>query len=144
MMKTVGNTTYVGNGKKSMEPVKNFSSSSIAKDLVKNLDTVMTVCGSRPESVALQNVKPGVMIEERFKSAEAQDNRGAMEFKVHTIWGKAWLVYWRAGVDGVNGFFNRDGSHLNWEGKVRAGLESNQAIENCGPCSNIISNPFLR
>lgn len=117
LTKTIGNSTSVGNGKVSMQEDKNYSSIQIAQDLSENIKVVMSMCASRPESVALQNVKPGIMAGERFVSWGSLDDRGCMEFKVHTIWGRAWMICWRDGVDGVQGFFNRDGSHLPWEGE---------------------------
>jgi hypothetical protein len=118
LTKKVGNTTYIGNGKALMQEDQKFSNYNIARDLADNLKRVMKICGSKnKESIALQTVKAGIMAEERFTAWEGADDRGGMEFKVHTIWGRVWLVYWRAGTDGVQSFFNRDGSHLLWEGK---------------------------
>jgi hypothetical protein len=117
LTKTVGNRTYIGNGKTAMEENNDFTTREIVKDLATSLDKVMTMCGSRPESIALQNVKPGIMVDERFTSLHGDDDRGCMELKVHAIWGRAWMVYWRGGVDGVQRFFNRNCNQLLWEGK---------------------------
>lgn len=61
------------------------------------------------EAWALLNVKPGVVVEERFTNWE--DNGPAHEFKVITIWGRAWVVQWLKGTE--YGHFNwvyRDGT----------------------------------
>ncbi|OEU11083.1 hypothetical protein FRACYDRAFT_246188 [Fragilariopsis cylindrus CCMP1102] len=137
------NITYVGNGKKKMvphntNPAPKLSKSSssittiIANDISQNLNKVQDKCGSTVlESYALRNVKPGVVVEERFtqpsslsfsidNEAEADtenDNenlllKGGMEFKVFTIWGRAWLTVWRPGVDGVQALLYRNGTNL--------------------------------
>jgi hypothetical protein len=122
-------TTYVGNGKKKMEPHYNTPESIttiIANDISINLNKVQEKCGRTVlESYALRNVKPGVVVEERFtqpssshmlivnneEDDESNENlneenensnenlllKGGMEFKVFTIWGRAWLTVWRPG-----------------------------------------------
>ena len=68
------------------------------------------------ESLALQNVKPGIVVEERFTSWDGKDNRGGMEFKVFTIWGRMWLAVQRPGMDGAVAILHRNGTNLEWEG----------------------------
>ncbi|KAL3923158.1 MAG: hypothetical protein SGILL_001817 [Bacillariaceae sp.] len=98
LTKSVGNKTYVGNGKKPMKEDAEFTTLNIANDLAHNLQKVMTTCGSRPESVALQNVKPGIMVEERYSSLESSDDRGAMEFKrVFEEGGRLWMAGYKIG-----------------------------------------------
>ena len=118
LTKTVGNTTFIGNGKKPMSENPDFSIKLIADDLAKQLQKVQKSCGRRVmESLALQNVKPGIVIEERFTSWDGQDDRGGMEFKVFTIWGRMWLAVQRPGMDGAVAILHRNGTNLNWEGK---------------------------
>lgn len=133
------NTTYVGNGKKKMKVfgVDNKNSkkgeqqaasdasdvrNEIAKDLSSNLQKVQEKCGRTVlESYALRHVRPGVVVEERFTQpkggmVDESDNeallKGGMEFKVFTIWGRAWLTVWRPGTDGVKALFFRNGTNL--------------------------------
>ena len=118
LTKTVGNTTFIGNGKKPMKENPDFSIDLIAKDLAKQLQKVQKSCGRRvTESLALQNVRPGVVVEERFTSWAGEDDRGGMEFKVFTIWGKMWLAVQRPGMDGAVAILHRNGTNLKWEGK---------------------------
>ena len=123
LTKTVNGTLFLGNGKQKFKPVTNndhtidTTRQNIAKDLVKSLHTVQEKCaGKIPESWALQNVHPGVFIEDRFTGWEANDDdRAGMEFKVFTIWGKAWMVVYRPGYDHVGGFFFPNGTAMPWE-----------------------------
>ena len=69
------------------------------------------------ESLALQNVKPGIVVEERFTSWDGSGNCGGIEFKVFTIWGKMWLAVQRPGMDGAVAILHRNGTNLKWEGK---------------------------
>jgi hypothetical protein len=118
LTKTVGNATFIGNGKKPMKENPDFSIDLIAQDLAKQLQKVQKSCGRRVmESLALQNVKPGIVVEERFTSWDGQDDRGGMEFKVFTIWGKMWLAVQRPGMDGAVAILHRNGTNLQWEGK---------------------------
>mmetsp|Transcript_27569 Transcript_27569/g.60688 ORF Transcript_27569/g.60688 Transcript_27569/m.60688 type:complete len:484 (-) Transcript_27569:145-1596(-) len=120
LTKTVGNTTFVGNGKKPFKKVPDFDVSLVAKDLAKQLQKVQESCGRRvPESLALRNTKPGIVVEERFTSWEniENDNRGGMEFKVFTIWGRMWLAVHRPGMDGAVAILRRDGTNLKWSGR---------------------------
>jgi hypothetical protein len=66
----VGNTTLLGHGKQLFESAdQDFSVNVIAKDLAEKLQKVQEYCGSRvKESLALVNVKPGIVMEERFTS----------------------------------------------------------------------------
>lgn len=128
LTKTVGNTTFIGNGKKPMKESPEFSTDLVSRDLAKQLQKVQKSCGRRvPESLALQNVRPGVVVEERFtawgneqenkENSRAKDDRGGMEFKVFTIWGRMWLAVQRPGMDGAVAILHRNGTNLNWEGK---------------------------
>eukprot|EP00977_Amphora_coffeiformis_P018354 scaffold6420_cov168-Amphora_coffeaeformis.AAC.32 len=114
--KHVGATTYIGNGKKKFQPANDFSMAQLASSLTDSLETVQELCGGKiPESWALQKVHPGILIDERFTGWEAaDDNRGGMEFKVFTIWGKAWMIVYRPGYDHVGGFFYPNGTALPW------------------------------
>jgi len=117
LTKNVGNTTFIGHGKKQMKENPDFSIDVIAKDLARQLQKVGTSCGkSVEESIALQRVKPGIVVEERFTSWEEEDNRGGMEFKVFTIWGRFFVAIWRPGMDGAAGIFHRNGTNLEWAG----------------------------
>jgi hypothetical protein len=98
----------------------------IAEDLSTNLQKVQEKCGRTVlESYALRHVRPGIVVEERFTQpsrsrgiAGVDDNdneallKGGMEFKVFTIWGRAWLIVWRPGMDGVKALFFRNGTNL--------------------------------
>jgi len=129
------NLTYVGNGKKEMKThdVDDVDARTIiANDLAINLNKVQEKCGRTViESYALRHVKPGIVIEERFTQPKQQtsltynendiddnDNfdsfllKGGMEFKVFTIWGRAWLTVWRPGEDGVKALLHRNGTNL--------------------------------
>jgi len=118
LTKNVGNTTFIGNGKKPMKENPEFSIDLIAQDLAKQLQKVQKSCGRRVnESLALQNVRPGIVVEERFTSWDGEDDRGGMEFKVFTIWGKMWLAIQRPGMDGAVAILRRNGTNLQWEGK---------------------------
>ena len=119
LTKNVGNTTFIGNGKKQMEENPDFSIDLVAKDLAGQLQIVQESCGkSVKESIALQRVKPGIVVEERFTSWEEDaENRGGTEFKVFTIWGRMWLAIWRPGMDGATAIIHRDGTNLEWAGK---------------------------
>lgn len=118
LTKNVGNTTFIGNGKKPMKENPEFSIDLIARDLAKQLQKVQKSCGRRVnESLALQNVRPGIVVEERFTSWDGEDDRGGMEFKVFTIWGKMWLAIQRPGMDGAVAILHRNGTNLQWEGK---------------------------
>ena len=166
------NITYVGNGKKIMQPYtttnqkkKNTNEEEedvrtiIANDLAHNLQKVQEKCGRTVlESYALRHVQPGIVIEERFTQptrqellppptapqASASATRpsqqkdttppeptktmggtspgggspfllGGMEFKVFTIWGRAWLTVWRPGKDGVQALLYRNGTNLHFD-----------------------------
>lgn len=139
----VTNTTYVGNGKKKMkvfgEVSKNTHPEStvtdvrkeIAEDLSQNLQKVQEKCGRTViESYALRHVRPGIVVEERFTQPTIADGntndnddeailKGGMEFKVFTIWGKAWLTVWRPGTDGVKALFFRNGTNLVFDPPVK-------------------------
>ena len=157
------NITYVGNGKKKMVPHNTNTDSTtksklsklsksipssittiIANDIAQNLNKVQDKCGSTVlESYALRNVKPGVVVEERFTQpssssfsidnkedeveVENNDNnenhenynendnenlllKGGMEFKVFTIWGRAWLTVWRPGKLRIKTITNYSGN----------------------------------
>lgn len=64
------------------------------------------------ESWALLHVRPGLAIEERY-TADGDDDRPAMEFKVFVIWGKVWLANWRKGSHRW-GLIYRDGTVVDW------------------------------
>lgn len=119
LTKNVGNTTFIGNGKKQMKENPDFTIDLVAKDLAGQLQIVQESCGkSVKESIALQHVKPGIVIEELFTSWEEDaDNRGGTEFKVFTIWGRMWLAIWRPGMDGATAIIHRNGTNLEWAGK---------------------------
>ena len=158
------NITYVGNGKKKMVPhntdtvttdidstdssklsesksIPSSITTIIANDIAQNLNKVQDKCGSTVlESHALRNVKPGVVVEERFTQpssssfsidnkedeveVENNDNhenhnendnenlllKGGMEFKVFTIWGRAWLTVWRPGKLRIKTITNYSGN----------------------------------
>ena len=139
------NTAYVGNGKKKMkvfELSKNSNPEStvidvrkeIAEDLSQNLQKVQEKCGRTViESYALRHVRPGIVVEERFTQPTIADGntkathdgdgeaflKGGMEFKVFTIWGKAWLTVWRPGTDGVKALFFRNGTNLVFDPPIK-------------------------
>lgn len=64
------------------------------------------------ESWALKNVKPGLVVEERWEAHNAP-NSPPHEFNIFTIWGRVWIGQWNT-VDKRNrwtdGFFYRNGS----------------------------------
>ena len=122
LTKNIGDRTFIGNGKKPMTESTDISTDSIsnmiAKDLAKQLQKVQNSCGSRVmESTALQNVRPGIVVEERFMSWDGKDDRGGMEFKVFTIWGRMWLAIQRPGMDGATAILDRNGTNFEWEGE---------------------------
>lgn len=82
---------------------------AVAKSLAKSLHEPARYY----ESLALKNVKPGVVVEERFTSFD-RDDRAAMEFKVFCVWGRVFVSTWKQGVYtyGIvqrNGLVVRDG-----------------------------------
>ena len=125
------NTTYVGNGKKKMKAFqKDDARQEIATDLSSNLQIVQEKCGRTVlESHALRHVRPGIVVEERFTQPTNIDNdttdddeaflKGGMEFKVFTIWGRAWLTVWRPGTDGVKALLFRNGTNLSYDKPVK-------------------------
>ena len=108
------NTTWVSHGTKKFEKVEKFNVDEVAASLARDLHEGPR-CGSQRESWALENVKPGVLIEERFTSIDGDDDAGGMEFKVVTIWGRVWLAQWRPGTSRVRAFLHRNGTALDWE-----------------------------
>lgn len=108
------NTTLISHGTKPFKKKKGFQLQDIADSLAKDLHEGPR-CGSQIESWALENVKPGVMVEERFINVDGDDDSGCMEFKAITIWGRVWLVHWRPGISKVRAFLRRDGSTLQWD-----------------------------
>jgi len=120
LTKTTGgpnkNTTmFITHGTKPFQAAdNNFELKQIADSLAQDLHEGPR-CGKVQESWALENVKPGVMIEERFTTVEGDDDAGGMEFKVITIFGRVWLAQWRPGVSTVRAFIYRNGTTLDWE-----------------------------
>jgi hypothetical protein len=107
-------TTLISHGTKPFQLEAGFKLRRIAESLAKDLHE-SPQCGRQLESWALENVKPGVMIEERFTNIDGSDDSGGMEFKVVTIWGRVWLAQWRPGTSKVRAFLRRDGSTLQWD-----------------------------
>ncbi len=107
-------SVQISNGSKKFKTFDKFEFQHIATSLAKDLHEG-PLCGSQLESWALEHVKPGVMFEERFMDVEGKDDRGAMEFKVVTIWGKVWLGMWRPGLSEVRAFIHRNGTTLDWK-----------------------------
>jgi hypothetical protein len=60
--------------------------------------------GNNPESWALRNVNPGIVIEELFTDVE-NENAPPLEFNIFTIWGKVWIA--QMNVVKGEGRFNR-------------------------------------
>lgn len=108
LTKRRNNVTWINHGKSDWKRQDNHVLDNITNSLQKSLDTIQTKCGPRVrESWALQNVQPGILVEELFVA----DNGGPfMEFKVFTIWGRVWLAIWRPGKDGVYALIRRDGT----------------------------------
>ena len=116
----------------------------IAQDLSSNLQKVQEKCGrSVVESYALRHVRPGIVVEERFtqpttlnlnenENNDIDDNensdesflKGGMEFKVFTIWGRAWVTVWRPGTDGVKALFCRNGTNLIFDPPIKKNQKS--------------------
>lgn len=77
---------------------KVMSASTVARFLAETLYFPATY--QTHESWALQQVPPGLVIEERLTIPKAPgwestaDNEPAMEFKTFTIWGKPYVTYW--------------------------------------------------
>ena len=108
-------TMFITHGTKPFQAADNhFELKQIADSLARDLHEGPR-CGKVTESWALENVKPGVMIEERFTTVEGDDDAGGMEFKVITIFGRVWLAQWRPGVSTVRAFIHRNGTTLDWE-----------------------------
>lgn len=108
----ISDTTLISHGTKPFQSEKGFKLRKIAESLAKELH-VGPQCGRQFESWALENVNPGVMIEESFTNIDAgDDDRGGMVFKVVTIWGWVWLVQWRPGTSKFRAFLRGDGSTL--------------------------------
>ncbi|CAB9521537.1 expressed unknown protein [Seminavis robusta] len=116
------NKTHISHGTKTFQDtggtddvanVMNEVVDSLANDLHSGIR-----CGKQKESWALENVKPGIMVEERYTGLE-EDSAGAVEFKVFTIWGRVWLAQWRPGVSKIRAFIKRDGTALAWDGGTK-------------------------
>jgi hypothetical protein len=125
----------------------------ITEDLSKNLEKVQEKCGSTVlESYALRHVRPGIVVEERFtqpngraaeegtthdKNINDDDDeallKGGMEFKVFTIWGRAWLTVWRPGTDGVKALFFRNGTSLVFEPPVKKNKSKSKTSSSSNP-----------
>jgi len=127
----------------------------IAEDLSKNLQKVQEKCGSTVlESYALRHVRPGIVVEERFtqpngrtaeegtthdkKNSSDDDDeeallKGGMEFKVFTIWGRAWLTVWRPGTDGVKALFFRNGTNLVFDPPVKKNKSKSKTTSSSTP-----------
>jgi len=80
----------------------------MAEELVKDLGQKV----GRSESWALNNVRPGIAMEERY-TADGEDDRPAMEFKIFSIWGRVWLANWRRGSRRW-GLIYRNGTVVDW------------------------------
>ncbi|CAB9529151.1 expressed unknown protein [Seminavis robusta] len=88
-----------------------YDDKAIAKRLSGDLNRVDDNCGDW----AMDQVKAGFVIEERF-SAFDSDDKPAVEFKVFTIWGRVWLANWRRG-NRRPGLVHRNGTVVEWTGK---------------------------
>jgi len=100
-----------GVGRQKLRPVEDFDRAEIGKALAQTLHLKPGTYGSW----VYDNIKPGVVVEERFASLD-DDNKPAVEFKVFTIWGKCYIAQWRRGV--YSGIVYPDGSVVEW-GKMK-------------------------
>eukprot|EP00536_Pseudo-nitzschia_multiseries_P018448 jgi/Psemu1/293509/fgenesh1_pg.2541_\ len=106
-------------------------------------NTTYEKCGRTvKESHALMHVRPGIVVEERFAQPSIHsddgngnvnadndnDNeaiyKGGMEFKVFTIWGRAWLTVWRPGTDGVHALLFRNGTSMAFDPPAKKNRKS--------------------
>lgn len=100
-----------GVGRQRMKPKEDFDRAEIGKALTTTLHHPPGTYGSW----IYDNIKPGIVVEERFASID-DDNKPAMEFKVFTIWGRCYIAQWRRGT--YSGIVYPDGSVVEW-GKMK-------------------------
>jgi len=83
----------------------------VAEDVAAGLAKSVNEAAPVFESWALFNVRPGLIIEERFSNVECEDCTPA-EFNVFTIWGRVWLAKYQTETeDGMFfGFIHRNGT----------------------------------
>lgn len=70
-----------------------YNSIEVAEDLLLNLD----IKASEVESYSLTQIKPGLVIEDRFTQPGDNDVLPAFEFNVFTVWGKVLFANCKTG-----------------------------------------------
>jgi hypothetical protein len=84
---TEKNVTSFSSTARELKTDKTFDKMNVAKSLTKHLHAQ----AADDESMILRNVKPGVVIEERWVEVENFD-RAPIEFNVFVIWGRVWVA----------------------------------------------------
>lgn len=102
--------TSIGKSGRPLEQVSKRSEEKYRIEIVKSLARDLHEDATSHESWALNNAKPGLLIEQRFTSWE-RDDLAAVEFKVFTIWGRVHVGYWKRGIV-HNGVVYRNGSSV--------------------------------
>ena len=102
--------TSIGKSGMQLERVSKGSEEKYRNEIVKSLARDLHEDATSHESWALNNAKPGLLIEQRFTSWE-RDDLAAVEFKVFVIWGRVHVAYWKRGTL-HNGIVYRNGSDV--------------------------------
>lgn len=102
--------TSIGESGAQLKRVSKGSEEKYRVEIAKSLARDLHEDATSYESWALNNAKPGLLIEQRFTSWE-RDDQAALEFKVFVVWGRVHIAYWKRGVF-HNGIVYRDGSDV--------------------------------
>ena len=101
----------VGRGVDAMENYA-YNETEVAEAILENLQAK----NDERESYAIRQVKPGLVIEERFTALGERDQMPAVEFNVFTVWGRVLFAHFKTGNDVRLGVFDRDGKVVDYRG----------------------------
>jgi len=83
------------------ERVEEFDETALNENQLQDIATKLNDIlydKAHTDSWSLLNVKPGIMVEDRFTAFDS-DSKPALEFKTYTIWGRVFLAYWKRGSE---------------------------------------------
>ena len=89
-----------------------YNETEVAEAILENLQSK----NHKRESYAIRQVKPGLVIEERFTALGGRDQVPAVEFNVFTVWGRVLFVHYKTGNNVRLGVFDRDGKVIDYQG----------------------------
>ena len=89
-----------------------YNETEVAEAILENLHSK----SDETESYAIRQVKPGLVIEERFAALGGSDQVPAVEFNVFTVWGKVLFAHYKTGNSMCLGVFDRDGKVIDYQG----------------------------